>query len=284
MMNLAKYSQIFTLYIFILVSCGVVFAESKSSEHTQHASDQHQEHAKMILRQTPVDDKKWIEEKTGEFLPLELEFIDETGMKVRLSDIIDRPTIFLPIYFYCPNVCSRSLSNLAVALKSLTAVPGKDYRVIALSFNDVEDFEVAARAKVNYLKLAGDGFPEQEWKFLTGTEEAIISAIDSVGFKFMKVDDQTFIHASALMVIGGDGKIIRYVYGSFLPGDIDMALHDAASGVVSLSVKRLLNFCFNYDPGKENSTFLYVKIVVLALFAVGLLFVFIYFNRKKPRS
>ncbi len=69
-----------------------------------------------------------------------------------------------------------------------------------------------------------------------------------VGFRFQKVDDETFIHPAALMVIAADGKIIRYVYGSFLAGDIDLALSAAASGTPTLSVRRFLDFCFNYDP------------------------------------
>lgn len=239
------------------------------------------EQTKLLIPQDPVQDKKWIEEKTGDFLPLDLEFIDENGKKLQLADFIDRPTILLPIYFYCPNICSKNLANLAVALSSLTAVPGKDYRVVALSFSDVEGPEAAAIAKKNYLKIVGPDFPENEWKFLTGTSKNILAVTDSVGFKFKKLDDQTFIHPAALMVIAGDGKIIRYVFGSFLAGDIDLALINAAEGVTALSVKRLLSFCFNYDPDTNKSVFQIVKIAVLILFAIVVGFVLIYFKRKK---
>ncbi len=239
------------------------------------------EQSKNVLRQDTAEDKMWVDEKTGSFVPLELEFLDEGGVKVRLSDIIDRPTILLPIYYYCPNICSKNLANLAVALSNLKAVPGRDFRVIALSFNDVEGPGDAARAKKNYMKIVGDGFPESEWKFLTGTMANIRSLTDSVGFTFKKIDDDTFIHPGALMVLGGDGKIIRYVYGTFLAGDIDMAIVDAEKGVVSLSVKRLLSFCFNYDPDKNKSVFQQVKVGVLVFFGVVLGFILIYFKKKK---
>ncbi|MCP3888089.1 MAG: SCO family protein [Desulfobulbaceae bacterium] len=235
----------------------------------------------MVLKQNPAQDKKWIEEKTGEYLPLDLEFLDEQGKTILLADFIDRPTILLPIYFYCPNICSKNLANLAVALSSLTAIPGKEFRVIALSFSDTEGPKAAAIAKKNYLKIVGPKFPESEWKFLTGTGENIVAVTDSVGFKFKKLDDQTFIHPAALMVIGGDGKIIRYVYGSFLAGDVDMALINAAKGIPSLSVKRLLSFCFNYDPDKNKSVFQTVKIGVIILFTIVVGFVLIFFRRKK---
>lgn len=239
------------------------------------------EQTKKVMTQDSLSDKKWIEEKTGDFLPLDTTFLQENGQSIRLGEIIDRPTILLPIYFYCPNICSKNLANLAVALSSLKAIPGDDFRVIALSFSDVEGPENATVAKRNYLKILGDKFPEDEWKFLTGTQDNILAVTDAVGFKFKKLNDETFIHPAALIVAGGDGKIIRYVYGSFLAGDIDMALLDAAKGIPSLSVKRLLSFCFNYDPGKNSSVFQIVKGAVLIFFGIIVGFVFIYYKRKR---
>ena len=81
------------------------------------------------------------------------------GLRARLCrNDLDRPTIFLPIYFYCPNICSKNLANLAIALNSLSVTPDKDFRVIALSFNEAESYEDPARAKKNYLKIVGDDF------------------------------------------------------------------------------------------------------------------------------
>lgn len=242
------------------------------------------EQTKAVLGAGNADTSEWVEEKTGQYVPLDVEFVDASGKSIKLADIIDRPTILLPIYFYCPNICSKNLSNLAIALNNLSARPGKDYRVIAFSFNAAEDHEVAANAKKNYLKILDDDFPAAEWYFLTGNIEAIKAVTDAVGFRFQKNDELTFIHPAALMAIAEDGKIIRYVYGSFLAGDIDMALADAAKGTPSLSVKRLLAFCFNYDPDKNKSVFQQVKIGVVALFALGLAVVFFYFKKKRPRS
>ncbi len=224
--------------------------------------------------------EQWVTEKTGRFLPLDLSFIDETGSTVLLGDIIDRPTILLPIYFYCPNICSENLANLATSLGALSYQAGRDFKVIALSFNEEEKFEDAQRSKRNYLKIVGDKFPPAAWPFLTGKRESIKTAMDAVGFRYKNVGDGTFIHPAALMVLAGDGKIIRYVYGSFLAGDIDVALSDAISGKPSSSVKRLLAFCFNYDPDKNKSLFLIVKSAVLVLFATILLAGFFYFRRK----
>lgn len=239
------------------------------------------EETKQVLSSKENDDAShWVTEKTGQYLPLDQQFVDETGMTVRLSDIIDRPTILLPIYFFCPNICSKNLANLAVAMNGLSARPGKDYRVIALSFNDAETYKDAAAAKHNYLKILPEDFPAGEWRFLTGSSDAIKATTDAVGFRFQKVDDETFIHPAALMAIAADGKIIRYVYGSFLAGDIDLAVSAAASGTPAMSVRRLLGFCFNYDPHGKTSLFQTVKILVLLVFALAAVVFFIYFKRQ----
>lgn len=242
------------------------------------------EQTKQVLAGKTSDESLWITEKTGQYLPLDLVFVDEQGQTVRLDEIIDRPTIVLPIYFYCPNICSKNLANLAIALNSLSARPGQDYRAIALSFNEVESHREAAAAKKNYLKILADEFPAGEWRFLTGGKEAIQAATDALGFRFQRIDDQTFIHPAALMVVAADGKIIRYVYGSFLAGDIDLALAAAASGLPTLSVRRFLDFCFNYDPNTNKSVFQTVKIIVLVVFAAGLVFIFFYFKRKGRKA
>ncbi len=239
------------------------------------------EATKLVLSGKESDDASlWITDKTGQYLPLDLLFVDEAGLPVRLGDIIDRPTILLPIYFFCPNICSRNLANLAVAMNSLSAKPGIDYRVIALSFSDVENHKDAAAAKNNYLKILPDDFPANEWRFLTGRSDAIKAATDAVGFRFQKIDDETFIHPAALMAIAADGRIIRYVYGSFLAGDIDLAISSAAAGTPVMAVRRLLGFCFNYDPHGKTPVFQIVKIVVLLVFGVATIFFIFYFKRK----
>lgn len=224
--------------------------------------------------------KDWIEEKRGGFLPLASRFTDEEGRDVALGEIIDRSTLLLPIYFYCPSACSTELATLAASLRQLKAVPGKDYRVIAYSFNEKETPADAVRAKKNYLKLLDASFPATEWRYLTGSREAIRAVTDAIGFRFQRMADGTYIHPSVLVAVGGDGKIIRYVFGSFIPGDIDMALADAAKGTPSLSVKRLLAMCFNTDPNANKSVFQRVKVGVFIAFFVTIAAVLFHFRKR----
>ncbi|MDK9707518.1 MAG: SCO family protein [Desulforhopalus sp.] len=246
-----------------------------------HGGEEHGADAAEILSgEGSLDPSEWVAEKAGQYLPLDLQFTDESGLPIRLDAIIDRPTIILPTYYFCPNGCSLNLANLAGAVGGMTARSGKDYRVIALSFNDVEGPKDAVRAKNNYLKLLPENFPASEWRFLTGSSEAIKAATDALGFRFQRLNDQTFIHPAALMIVAADGKIIRYVYGSFVAGDIDLAVSAAASGTPIMSVRRLLGFCFNYDPHGKSGLITTVKIIVLMVFAGIVIGVFLFYRRR----
>jgi protein SCO1 len=228
---------------------------------------------KVLETGDPQLDTLWVEEHNGEYIPLDTRFIDEEGTPVTLGDIIDRPTLILPVYFYCPSSCSLNLVNLATAVKRSKLSPEKDFKIIAFSFNEEEDESNARVAKRNYLRLLPDNFPKENWKFLTGSKQSIEQVTKAIGYQFKALNDGTFIHPSALVVVAKDGMIIKYVYGSFVPGDVDIAIAEAEKGTPGISVKRLLGYCFNYDPTKSRSFFQYMKMGTIVVFGVlGLLF------------
>lgn len=261
------------LFVVFVQSTGIALAvegESPSDIVQSAASDE-----------TVIDE--WVIERTGEFLPLDTLFRDEAGKEVTLGEVVDKPTLILPIYFYCPSSCSRNLANMAVAMNQMSFEPGRDYRPIALSFSDTETPENALRAKRNYLKLVYDQFPDAEWKFLTGSAESIHAVTEALGFRFKKVDDGTFLHPSVVIGVAADGKIVRYVYGSFVPGDMDLAVASARDGTPTLSIKRFLEFCLSYDPDQNKPLFTYVKIGVVIFFATLVALIF-RFSRKRGRG
>ena len=230
---------------------------------------------------TEAEGKIWVEEQTGAFLPLDTSFLDENGKEVTLGSLIDMPTILLPIYFYCPNSCSTNLANLASAMNRMKMTAGKDYRAIALSFNEKDTPRDARDSKGNYMSLLYDGFPAEQWDFITGTKENIAAVLEVIGYEFKPLDDGTFVHPSTLVTVAENGMIIKYVYGNFIPGDVEMALAEAQSGVPALSVKRLLNFCFNFDPDKNKTLFQGVKVAVLILFGALAALFFVKFLKRK---
>ena len=272
----------FTFILLALLLCGIA-PQSFAAQQQATVVDQPKPLPVSALDQPHEQVDIWVDEKTGTFRPLDVEFTDETGSVVTLGGLIDKPTILLPIYFHCPNSCPTNLANLAMAINRMKMEIGDDYRAIALSFNHLETPEHARTAKNNYLKLLYEGFPEEQWSFLTGSQENVKAVLDAIGFSFQPRDDGTFIHASTLVTVAPDGKLIKYVYGSFIPGDVEIALAEAAKGVPARSIKRLLNYCFNYDPDTNKWLFEWVKIGVIALFAGVAVFIFFRFIwRKKP--
>jgi protein SCO1/2 len=227
-----------------------------------------------------------LDEKLGQYVPADAVFTDDTGKEVHLKELIDKPTIIAPVYLGCMHECPMLLNGLAQALGSMELVkPGKDYNVIALSFDDKDTPAIARDKKVNYIKAIGKPFPADAWKFLTGDEANIKKFTDSIGFKFQRDGDE-FSHPVTLVVIAPDGKIIRYLEGiSFLPFEVTMALTEAASGKVGSPARKALMYCFSYDPLKKSYVFNILKVTgtVMVLF-VSFFFAYLMITTKKKRG
>ena len=112
-----------------------------------------------------------IEEHLGAKIPLDIPFRDEAGKTVTLAELITGPTIILPVYYRCTNVCSVLQTRMASALQRLEQKPVEEYRVISISFDERETPELAARSKHAYLAAIRKPFPEDGWRFLTGDND-----------------------------------------------------------------------------------------------------------------
>ena len=226
-----------------------------------------------------------LEEKLGQYIPADAVFSDENNKRVSLKEVIDKPTIIAPVYHSCTHVCPLLLTGLAQALGRLDIItPGKDFTVIALSFDDRDTPQIARDKKRNYIKAVGKPFPEDAWTFLTGDAANIRKLTDSIGFKFQKDGEHDFSHPVTLVVVSPQGKIVRYLDGmSFLPFDITMAVNEAAKGMVSSTGRRVLMYCFSYDPLKKSYVFNILKVVgtVVVIFVASFLAYLILTTKKK---
>ena len=227
-----------------------------------------------------------IDEKLAQIVPLDLTFYGENGHPITLRQLVFTPTIFTPIYYSCPNVCSFLLSNLAGTLNKLPAEPGKEYHVIALSFDENEKPGLALEKKKMYLKMIEKPFPEDAWRFLTGDKENIHKLTDAIGFHF-KRQGKDFEHPVTLVILSQEGKITRYIYGTdFLPFDLKMALLEASEGRVGPTVSKVLRFCFSYDPKGRKYVFNTLKVtgIVTLLFALSFILFLVFKGKKKPNQ
>jgi protein SCO1/2 len=199
-------------------------------------------------RESVSADSAGIEEKLGAMIPLDVQLDDETGRKLSLRQLIDKPTVLTLNYFRCAGVCTPQLTDLARTLNGIDLEPGKDFQILTVSFDSTDTFEIAARKRENYLKLLKRPFPPAAWRFLTGDAASTRAVADAVGFGFAK-RDETFVHPAALIILSPEGKITRYMYGiTYLSSDLAMAVNEAAQGLVRPTISKALSFCFSYDP------------------------------------
>lgn len=194
-----------------------------------------------------------VTEKTGDVLPLSAVFVDEEGASVSLGALLNKPTVLSFAYYSCKDQCNTVLSNLASTLGRMTSVPGEDFRVLTVSFDDKDTRHEAAHKKKNYTSAVGRPIADGAWRFLTGERSSVEALTEAAGFEYRKTG-QGYDHPAALAVVAADGRIIRYFYGSsFLPADLEMALIEAKEGRMTASIKKAARFCFSDAPGGRAS-------------------------------
>ena len=221
-----------------------------------------------------------VDERLGDTLPPDITLYDSSGERVLLGSLVKRPTILLPVYYRCTNVCPTALSELSELLGRLPSSPETDYSVLTVSFDDSDSPATASRKKRDYLKAIGRPFPAKGWRFLTGDKENLSRLFTSLGYSFKRVENG-FSHPSGLVILSPERKIIRYIYGgAALPAEIEMALSEARAETPAPTVPKALLFCFTYDPASRKYVFDFLKVTGLGVLfgAAGL---FIYLTGKK---
>jgi protein SCO1/2 len=253
-----------TIVVFLI---GIIFLDGTVNAHVEQPKD---------LSRIGID------EKLGQFIPLDLTFHDENGRPITLRQLIHTPTILALVYLHCPNVCSLLLQNLADVLNRLPAEPGKEYEVLSISFDETEKPALALQRKKIYLKMIQKPFPEDAWRFLTGDKDNIHKLTDAVGFHFKRAGED-FEHPVSVMILAPDGKITRYMHGTdFLPFDLKMALMEASQGKIGPAISKVVRFCFSYDSKANKLVFNTLKVTgtLTLLFALSFV-VFLLFKGKK---
>jgi len=227
-------------------------------------------------------------EKLGQTLPQDLIFYDENTTKIDLAQYITKPTIIAPVYLTCTHDCPLLLTGLARVISKMDLVaPGRDYQVLALSFDEKDTPGTARAKKANYIAAIGKPFPEGSWKFLVSDRETIRKFTDAIGYTIQR-DGENFTHPIGLVVVAPGGKIVRYLYGAtFMPFDVTMAVNEAARGTVGSTAGRILTYCFSYDPTEKSYVFNVLKVTgtVVILFLGGfIVFLNVTGKRKEPKA
>jgi protein SCO1/2 len=222
-----------------------------------------------------------LDEKVGQSIPLDLVFTDEQGVPRSLRSCLDRPTILVLAFYHCPGACGMIQSSVAGAVASIPFTLGKDYRVLSISFDEEETAALAAETRSNYTASVQGGVAEDAWRFMTGDLTNIQRLCTAVGFRAKKLGHHSYVHPNLITVLSGDGKIIRYLYGtSFLPLDVGMALSEASRGTPGVSIKKIMSYCYNYDPHSRRYTFNVFRVFGVTTLLVAGLFLFFLLRKR----
>lgn len=234
-----------------------------------------------------------IEQKLGGQLPLDAKFKREDGKEIVLGEIFKsgRPVILALVYYECPMLCNQVLNGLSGSMKGISLDPGKDYDVLAISFDARENDKegLARNKKASYTERFDRKGTEGGWHFLTGSQESIDAVTQAVGFKY-EWDDKSkqFAHASAVMVITPDGRTSHYFYGiDYAPKDLKLGLVEAADKKIGSVADQLLLYCYHYDPSTGKYGFAVLSamrlggiVTLLGMGAMG----FVFWRRNKVKK
>ncbi len=192
-----------------------------------------------------------IDQQLGAQLNLDLHFRDESGADVTLAEYFhQKPVILAPVYYSCPSLCPMTINSLIQSLRVLEFNAGKDFEVVALSFDPSETPEIAAKAKAHYVNDYHRPGTATGFHFLTGSNDSIRAVTDTIGFHYAWDNNSNqWAHATGIMVATPDGRIGQYFYGlEYSARDLRLALVEASAGRLGSIVDHVLLYCYRYDP------------------------------------
>lgn len=219
-----------------------------------------------------------IEQKLNAAIPLDLVFRDEAGATVPLRAYFgQKPVLLVPVYFRCPMLCSQVLSGVVAGLRPLSIKPGRDFEVVAVSFDPKDTPQAAREKRDHFVHSYSSRATTAGWHFLTGDQSSIAPLMQAIGFHYRyDAAHDMFIHASGVMVLTPEGHLARYLYGvDCEPKDLKLSLIEASHDRIGSPVDQVLLFCYHYDPrsGKYGATVVNLlrgsAVLTLCVFAIA---------------
>lgn len=189
---------------------------------------------------------------TGRVLP-DIPLTLGDGRSVRLSDLWRNERLLLTFYYRrCPGVCTPFLEWVRDAVNAAGGL-GRDYRVLALTFDDAEKVaDLRAQAEAFGLLAAPD------WSFGVADKEAVARVAAALDFRYrLDPESQQYDHDSLLVGIDR-GRVVRAMLGT--PGGSPRfreLVWELRGGFVPLyrSPGRTLLNCLRFDPRTGQARF-----------------------------
>ncbi|MGH9723345.1 MAG: SCO family protein [Bryobacteraceae bacterium] len=228
------------------------------------------------------------DQKLNDRLPLDAAFRDEDGRSISLRHYFaTKPVIIAPVYYQCPMLCTQVLNGLITSLRAVSLNAGRDFEVLAVSFDPAETPALARQKKDGYVKRYAREGAESGLHFLTGDASSIAALTAAMGFRYT-YDPKTrqFAHASGILIATAEGRIARYLYGvEYAPRDVRLGIVEASAGRIGSPIDQLMLFCYHYDPATGKYTTVVMNIVraAAAITVLGLVTMIAVFLRRERK-
>jgi len=254
--------------MYCALLCCILLSASARGQVSSYGDKETGENTGNQLPQ--VLQKVEVEQHLDRQLPLDAQFVDDTGKTVRLGDYFGRrPAILTLVYYNCPMLCSEEMDGLAGALEMVRLTPGKDFEIVVISIDPSETPAMAAKKKAYYVKRYGRPETANGWHFLTGQQPAIDAVSAATGFGYVRVPgpdgklDQ-FAHASSIEIATTDGHLAQYYLGvEYSPKDVMLGLIEASGNKIGSPVANILTYCYHYDPQTNKHSLIVARVVQL---------------------
>jgi protein SCO1/2 len=225
-----------------------------------------------------------------ERLPLDTPVRDEDGRSAPLARYFGkRPVVLVFAYYNCPMLCTQVFNGVASAVGVLSLEPGRDFDVVAISFDPHDTPATAAGKKAVYLERYHRPGASAAAHFLTADPPAIDRLTKAAGFRYVwDARTNQFAHPTGVIVVTPDGRLARYLFGiDYGPRDLRLALVEASAGRVGTVADSLLLYCYHYDPMTGRYGLLVMRTLRVAGVATVLMlgvFIAVMIRRERPRT
>lgn len=233
-----------------------------------------------------------ISQRLNTKLPLEDQFVDESGKDVILGKYFGpRPVVMALVYYHCGMLCPEVLRGMATALRGTDFKAGNQYDVIVASIDPMDTTADSVDAKKRFLATLGDAGAGNAVHFLTGPQKSITDLAEATGFHYVRVPgpdgkmDQ-FAHSSVIMIATPDGRMSKYLAGVDYPSrDVRLAVIEASNHRIGTLSDIVLLYCCNYVPSKGRYSVAILRVMGLAgmasLFALAAM---LFLLSRKPKG
>jgi protein SCO1/2 len=233
-----------------------------------------------------------IQQRLDAQLPMDVELVGPDGRSRPFKSFFrGKPVVLAFVYYECKMLCNMTMLGLVRAMNAIPNLSaGKDFDVVAVSFDPAETPAIAAKKMADFAPRYRRGGLENGLQLLTGSAANVKRLADAAGFRY-SWDGKTnqWAHSSAILVVTPEGKISKYFYGvEYSARDLRLGMIDASQGRIGSPVDQVLLFCYHYDP----TTGKYGMVIMTLLRAAGLLTVGLiiafwivsYFQNKRRKN